>query len=110
MNALWLFGAIAALYAGRFAWFKLRAREARRLVAEGASLIDVRTAAEFGAGHIDGARNIPVHEIEARAREIPGGRPVVVYCASGMRSAAAAIRLRRAGFDKVVNLGPMSAW
>ena len=110
MNALWLFGAMLALYAGRWLWFRVRAREAKRLVAEGATLVDVRSASEFAGGHLDGARNIPVHEIAARARELPKGKPVVVYCASGMRSAMAASTLRRAGFATVVNLGPMSAW
>ena len=111
MNVMWLIGAMLALYVARFLWFRVRAKEAKRLVADGASLVDVRTAQEFARGHLDGARNIPVHEIGARAKkEIPRGKPVVVYCASGMRSAAAASVLRRAGFEKVVNLGPMSAW
>ncbi len=112
MNAAWLLGAMLALYLGRFVWFRVRAREAKRLIAEeGASLIDVRTEGEFARGHIDGAKNIPVQEIAVRAKkEIPRGKPVVVYCASGMRSAMAVGALRRAGFEKVVNLGPMSAW
>lgn len=111
MNVVWLLAAIAALYLGRFLWFRLRAGEAKKLVAEGAALIDVRTPGEYAAGHLDGAKNIPVQEIGARLKEV--GRkekPVVVYCASGMRSATAAGLLRRAGFAKVVNLGPMSAW
>ena len=111
MNPLWLIAAMVALYVARFLWFRLRAGEAKKLVAEGASLVDVRTEQEFARGHLDGARNIPVHQIAARAKkEIPRGKPVVVYCASGMRSAMAASALRRAGFERVVNLGPMSAW
>ena len=112
MNAAWLLGAMLALYVGRFVWFRVRAREAKRLIAEeGALLVDVRTEAEFAHGHIDGARNIPINQIAARAkRELPQGKPLVVYCASGMRSAMAVSALRRAGFGKVVNLGPMSAW
>jgi rhodanese-related sulfurtransferase len=111
MNAVWLIALMASLYLARFLWFRLRAGKAKELVAAGAALIDVRTPGEFAAGHIDGARNIPVNEIRARAAEVgPRETPVVVYCASGSRSAAAAMMLRGAGFSKVVNLGPMSAW
>ncbi len=111
MNAVWLIAAMAALYVGRWLYFRIRAKEAKRLIAEeGATLVDVRTPAEYASGHIDGARNIPVHEIAARSKELPKGKPVVVYCASGMRSAVAASSLRRAGFAKVMNMGPMSAW
>ena len=111
MNVVWLIAAMAALYVGRFLYFRIRAGEAKKLIAEqGATLVDVRTPAEYARGHIDGARNIPLQEIAARSKELPKGKPVVVYCASGMRSAAAASSLRRAGFAKVVNLGPMSAW
>jgi phage shock protein E len=111
MNVLWFIAGMVALYAGRFLYFRIRAKEAKRLIAdEGATLVDVRTPAEYASGHIDGARNIPVQEIAARSKELPKGKPVVVYCASGMRSAVAASSLRRAGFDKVVNAGPMSAW
>ena len=111
MNVVWLIAAMAALYVGRYLYFRIRAGEAKKLIAEqGATLVDVRTPAEYARGHIDGARNIPLQEIAARSKELPKGKPVVVYCASGMRSAAAASSLRRAGFAKVVNLGPMSAW
>ncbi len=111
MNVVWLLAAMAALYVGRFLYFRVRAGEAKKMVASGAALIDVRTAGEYAAGHISGAKNIPVQELRARAGEV--GRkdvPVVVYCASGMRSAAAASMLRHAGFMQVRNLGPMSAW
>ena len=84
--------------------------QAKRLVAEGATLVDVRTPGEFVAGHIDGAVNIPVPDFSQRAREIPKDRPVVLYCASGMRSAAAAGMLRRAGRPDVHNLGSISRW
>jgi rhodanese-related sulfurtransferase len=44
------------------------------------TLIDVRPAEEFAAGHLPGAINIPTHEIETRLTEIPPGREVVAYC------------------------------
>jgi phage shock protein E len=70
----------------------------------GARIVDVRTPDEFRAGAYPGAVNIPVQALAARIGEIPKDRPVVVYCASGMRSASAAGLLGRAGYD-VVNAG-----
>src|SRR5919205_3106967 len=43
-------------------------------------LIDVRPAEEYAAGHIDGARSIPIEELQARLAELPAGREVVAYC------------------------------
>lgn len=83
--------------------------EAHRIVAAGATLLDVRTPAEYGGRHIEGAVNIPVDEVRARLSEIPRDKPVVVYCQSGGRSAAAASTLREAGYE-VHDLGPIDAW
>lgn len=56
-------------------------RELRRLVREGAvTVLDVRPADEFEAGHIAGALSVPVAELRKRLREIPKGREVVAYC------------------------------
>ena len=82
---------------------------AHRLVAAGATLLDVRTPEEFAGGHVEGARNVPVDELAASLASLPRGRPVVVYCASGMRSARAAAELARAGFD-ARDLGGIDAW
>ncbi len=85
--------------------------EARALVRDGARLVDVRSPGEFAAGHIDGALNLPVAEIVHRVGEIgPPDKPVVLYCASGVRSAAAARMLKSKGFADVRNLGAMSRW
>ena len=85
--------------------------DARRLVGEGAKLVDVRSPEEFAGGHLPGAINVPVQQLDGRMGEIgPHDQPVVVYCQSGMRSARAASTLRQAGFASVHNLGPMSAW
>lgn len=96
-------------------WFWKRADvdgvRARKLVAEGARLVDVRSPGEFAAGHVEGAINLPVDQIDARSHEL-GEKlcPVVVYCASGVRSAFAKRALARRGFVAVYNLGPMKAW
>src|SRR5688572_2558721 len=71
--------------------------EARALVAEGAVLLDVRSGFEFAANGLDGAVNIPVDELPARAAELDRSRPVVVYCLSGHRSAEAGRILTGAG-------------
>jgi rhodanese-related sulfurtransferase len=82
---------------------------ARELVAAGATVLDVRTPAEYADGHVQGAVNIPVQELGQRMAELgEKSRPVVLYCRSGMRSATAAGMLRVAGFAEVVDVGPMS--
>ena len=83
---------------------------ARKLVSEGALLLDVRTPSEFGGGHVEGAQNIPVDELERRISEVPKDRAVVVYCRSGGRSARAAGLLQQHGRGPVHDLGPISAW
>ena len=84
--------------------------QARQLVSEGAVLVDVRSPGEFASGHIDGALNVPVQELSNRLGEIPEGRPVILYCLSGRRSAHAAEVLRKSGRKDIYNLGAMSRW
>jgi rhodanese-related sulfurtransferase len=85
--------------------------DAKRMVQEGAKLVDVRSAAEFGSGHIPGAVNVPVNELGAKLKSLgPKDKPVIVYCASGTRSAMARSVLKAQGFEKVFNLGSMSRW
>jgi hydroxyacylglutathione hydrolase len=75
------------------------------------TLIDVRNAVEWAGGHIDGARHVPLGSLSDRLDEIPRDRPIVVQCASGARSAIGASVLRRAGFERVINLtGGFGAW
>lgn len=75
------------------------------------SVIDVRSATEFAGGHIPGALHIPLGHLTDRAGEIPRGRPVVVHCQSGGRSAIAASVLEQLGVGEVTNLsGGITAW
>ncbi|MFP5334070.1 MAG: rhodanese-like domain-containing protein, partial [Actinomycetes bacterium] len=67
---------------------------------DGEVVLDVRRADEFAASHIEGAVNIPLHELLARHHELPEAR-LWVHCASGYRSGVAASLLQRAGFDVV---------
>lgn len=105
---------VAMLVLGYFTFLKggdVSSAEARKLVQSGARLVDVRTPAEFAAGHIPGAINIPVQQLETRMRELePKDGTVVLYCRSGRRSGDAAQLLKRAGFAQVHDLGPMSRW
>ena len=83
--------------------------EARTLVKAGATLLDVRSPGEWTQSHIEGAVLVPIDQISARMAEISRDRPVVVYCASGGRSAAGTAALRSAGYD-ARDLGAMSRW
>lgn len=75
-------------------------------IRSGAAIVDVRTADEFADGHYPNAKNIPVSELQGRLGEVgPRDRPVVLYCASGARSALAAKMLKAAGFVDVMNAG-----
>jgi rhodanese-related sulfurtransferase len=80
---------------------------------EDASVIDVRDAAEYGAGHVLGAKNMPVARLAAAGAELAKrkAKPLIVYCASGERSTKAAAALRKQGFERVFSLaGGMKAW
>ncbi len=84
--------------------------KAREMVESGqAQLLDVRTDQEWGAAHLAHARHIPLHDLAKRADELDKSKPVICYCASGMRSGAAVRMLKGKGFD-AHNLGPMTAW
>ncbi len=84
---------------------------ATRLINDGASVIDVREQGEFSSGHLTNAKNIPVADIEKRLSEIPAGKPVLLYCATGSRSGQAASALKKAGRDQIYNLsGGVGAW
>lgn len=86
-------------------------QKARDLVKGGAKLVDVRSAAEFSSGHIPGAVNAPVGELGAHLKSLGAkDQPVIVYCASGTRSAMARSVLKNMGFAQVFNLGSMSRW
>ena len=82
--------------------------QARTIVASGGKLVDVRTPEEFASGHVEGAINIPVQDLEARKAELDATQPTVVYCARGRLSAAAMDMLKGAGFAAVYNAGGIS--
>lgn len=78
-----------------------------------AQVIDVREADEFAAGHLPDARHIPVGKLAERVGEIEKfkEKPLVVYCASGMRSGKACGELKKLGFSNLHSLaGGIDAW
>jgi phage shock protein E len=83
----------------------------RQAVAQADLVVDVRTPAEYAAGHLDRAILIPHDELDARLGELDaalGGdrtKKVVVYCASGRRSGIAKDLLEKRGFVAVTNAG-----
>jgi rhodanese-related sulfurtransferase len=86
-------------------------QNARQLVADGAVLLDVRSPQEFAASHLPQAVNLPVDQLRERMDEVRQfDRPLVVYCASGMRSNRAAGILRSAEVQDVHDLGSLSRW
>jgi rhodanese-related sulfurtransferase len=87
-------------------------RGAAELAGSGqAVLVDVRTDDEYDAGRIDGATHIPLHELSARAAELPADAPLIFYCRVGARSLMAAQALRAAGRDDATSMaGGIIAW
>ena len=77
-----------------------------------ATLLDVRTPAEFAEGYIAGAVNIAVEELADRVSELPADKaaPIIVYCRSGRRSAIAAATLIDLGYTAVYDLGGIQDW
>ena len=72
----------------------------------GAKIIDVRTPGEFADEAYPGAVNIPLNVLPSKLDELgPKDKTIVLYCASGARSASAARLLKQAGFVDVVNAG-----
>jgi rhodanese-related sulfurtransferase len=110
----WVF---IALVAGFFVYTrfvgKASASDVHALVANGATLLDVRSVEELAGpdGRVSGSLSIPLPELDARLEELPRDKPVVVLCHSGSRSSLATQLLLKAGRPLVANLrGGLSRW
>jgi len=123
MHRVGLDRAVGYLDGGVFAWAKaglatghvgqLGPKELNDLMCKetGIMVLDVRASAEFAAGHIEGAVNIPAPELRTRHRELKRGGPIVAVCSTGHRSSLAASILQQKGFDVVHNAaGGMTAY
>ena len=78
-----------------------------------ALVIDLRPAEEFAKGHILGAKNIPLADLERRKGELDKhkAKPLIVHCATGASAGGSVALLRREGFGSVHNLaGGFAAW
>ena len=85
--------------------------QATRLINDqNAVIVDVRPAAEFAAGHLPGARNLPADEVGKPGNDLPKG-PIIVVDAAGTRAGKAANALKAAGRQEVFTLdGGVRQW
>jgi rhodanese-related sulfurtransferase len=120
INNIWLFG-LALLSGGALLWRALQRRgtkvsllQAIQMINQGKTVIlDVREPAEFAAGHVKEAKNIPLKELPKRVGELEKfkSRSVIVVCSSGIHSSKATTQLNKAGFNEVYSLnGGLAAW
>jgi phage shock protein E len=99
--------------AAKAGYTKITAEEGKKMLdAGGVTLVDVRTAEEFAAGHIEGAINVANESI---GTEMPEALPdkdatILVYCRSGRRSADAAAKLTAIGYTHVYDMGGIIDW
>ena len=83
---------------------QIRVSQVRQLVESGACIIDVREEAEFEAGHLKGAINIPLSQLHQRMGEIPKDIPVYLHCRTSQRSYYACCYLQGNGFRNLYNI------
>ncbi|HHW36688.1 MAG TPA: rhodanese-like domain-containing protein [Bacillales bacterium] len=85
--------------------------EAKQLIEQGITVIDVRTPQEYGEGHIPDAKLIPLQEIETRLNEFSEDEQYLIVCRSGNRSAQASEILVQNGMKQIYNMtGGMNEW
>jgi len=80
---------------------------------EKAVVVDVSESDEFAAGHIGGARNIPVNDLEKRLPEVVKNKsvPLILVCATGARAQRCLAKAKSLGYEKAVVLGGgLRAW
>ena len=101
---------LIALVVGFVLWLRHRQAQVRaqlpQLLERGAAIVAVRTPAEFADSANPRSINMPLAQLKACSAQLDKDKPVIVCCASGTRSAAAARMLRGFGFREVVNAGP----
>lgn len=98
---------------------RITAERARQLIGQGALVVDVRDAPEVEkSGKVSGALHVSRGMLEFRAdpespshdKNFDRSRPVIVYCASGGRSALSGKTLKDLGYGEVYNLGAFKDW
>ena len=119
----WMLASLAVVSGAMLAWSFIGDRlsgveqadtlKATRLYNDDALVLDVREDKEFAAGHIPKAKHIPLGQLAGRIQELDKfkGKPILVTCRSGQRSASAGRMLKKAGFEAVYNqAGGIIAW
>lgn len=118
IDNIWLI-LLVLLSGGALAWpslsrskFAVSTLQATQLFNKGkVQVVDVRTPAEFAAGHLRSAKNMPLKELAGRLGELDKSHPVLVVCTSGVQSAKGAAQLNIAGFADVYSLeGGFTDW
>ena len=119
----WMLIAIAVVSGAMLTWSFIGSKlsgvdeadtlKATRLYNDDALVLDVREDKEYAAGHIPKAKHIPLGQLGKRMQELDKfkGKPILVTCRSGHRSARACGMLKKAGFETVYNqAGGIIAW
>lgn len=78
--------------------FKTNSPDLKKLMDEGATVLDVRTKGEYVSGHVKGSLNIPLNTLEQNIKKLDKSKVVITCCASGMRSGTAKSILESHGF------------
>jgi rhodanese-related sulfurtransferase len=119
----WMMAALAVVSGAMLIWSFIGSKlsgveqadtlRATRLFNDDALILDVREDKEFASGHIPKAKHIPLGKLAGRIQELEKhkGKPILVTCRSGQRSARACGMLKKAGFETVYNQeGGIIAW
>ena len=118
----WMLLAVAASSGFMLLWPNLRAGTAGGLTAAGAVqlinreravVVDVSETEEFAAGHVGGAKNLPLGDLEKRLPESVKNKtvPLILVCASGARANRALATAKQLGYDRAqVLAGGLKAW
>ena len=118
----WMLMTIALVSAGGLFWPVLKGATGGSLTAEGAVqlinrekavVIDICEAHEFAAGHIGGAKNLPLSQLEQKLPSTVKNKalPVILVCQSGARSGRAVSIAKKLGYEQAQSLaGGLGAW
>lgn len=119
----WTLIAVAVVSGGMLLWPVLRSgagsgalnpTDAVQLInREKAVVVDVCSPEEYAAGHVAGAKNVPLADLESRLPAVVKNKalPVILVCASGVRSKRAVAVARKLGYEKAQSLsGGLAAW
>jgi rhodanese-related sulfurtransferase len=85
--------------------FKSNSVDLKLLIAEGATIIDVRSAGEYASGHIKGSISIPLDQVASHSEKLKKHKQIIVCCRSGNRSGQAKRILEAKGFGNITNGG-----